>query len=152
MIKFWLFIFARRTPRIAGMDAKANTYFRVHRECSARSCKLEGIPRAFSPRKFIIITLICAFFIPFKVLADTNFWEITQRLDPCTPPWRGWLYYQKDLTVNFSGGKIIFSSNSDGPGDTYVYDRIDIIVTRPDGSVAPFTKFYLPNDTCSGSG
>ncbi|MCA9910109.1 MAG: hypothetical protein KC519_15735, partial [Anaerolineae bacterium] len=55
---------------------------------------------------------------------------------------RGEVFFSYDFSVSYAGGNMTLSANSDGTGNTLVDDAIEIVVTRPDGSVVRFVHSY----------
>lgn len=97
------------------------------------------------------VSLVIFFFIfiifPGETLAATVSYTITPWIAPYPAPSVGATFYTKDLTVTYQSGKIILSGNSDGTGNTFADDAVEITVTKPDGSTGTFDHSY--QSTCS---
>ncbi len=96
----------------------------------------------------IILILILLFTIfPQKALAATFPYLITSGVPARPPTTVGETFFQKDIIINYTSGNIILSRNSDGSGNTWADDAINITVTRDNSSPLSFTHSYQTNCT-----
>lgn len=105
------------------------------------------MPTFKSLQGIVFILIFLATFGSQKAFAATIPYAITTGI-PAIPVTRGVTFFTTEFIVNYQTGRIILSANSDGTGNTQVDDMIEIIVTRPDGTIRSFNHFY-PSQNCS---
>lgn len=95
-------------------------------------------------RIFIVFIgiIILSFSVSQQILAATVPYTITAGI-PGYPPSRfGITFFETDLTVNFQSGKIIFSGQPNGLGNTFVDDAINMTVKGPDNITRTYIHYY----------
>ncbi len=86
-------------------------------------------------RLFISLAFIFSFvvFIPSNVLAATISYLITEGVVAYQVSVKGEVFLEKNLTIEYKGGQVIFSSNPDGTGATYADDAV-VMTFKKQGS------------------
>jgi murein DD-endopeptidase MepM/ murein hydrolase activator NlpD len=100
---------------------------------------------------FLFFSAIVVLFFPPIVLAATIPYLITPGITAYQISKTGETFYEKDLTIQYVSGKIIFSSNPDGTGDTFVDDAIEMTITKQGGTAQKFIQNYQNNCTSPGA-
>lgn len=96
----------------------------------------------------LVYLIFCIFFLvkPDLTFASTLSYTITTGI-PGMAVTRNAVFYTTEFKVNYQSGRIIFSSNPDGTGNTQVDDVINMTILRPNGTITSFSHYY-PSGFC----
>lgn len=84
---------------------------------------------------WIIFSIFFLILTPASIFAATIPYTITEGI-PGRHAVTGETFLTVDFTVNYQAGKIIYSGQPDGNGNTGVDDAASIIVVHPDGTTS----------------
>ncbi len=108
------------------------------------------MPRFYQALVLVFIFVTIFFGSVKSVEAVTIPYQITSGIS-AIPVVKGSVFFTKQITINFQGGKILLARNPDGTGATKVDDVIGMRVVRENGTLGLFTHRYA-STTCSSLG
>ena len=87
------------------------------------------------------MTLVCLFGTQPSAIAQAEGWaqKITDAIPATSQTGE---IFKANLTVNFTSGRILLSGNEEGTGRMAVDDHLYITVSRPDGTVTNYYRFF----------
>jgi murein DD-endopeptidase MepM/ murein hydrolase activator NlpD len=101
-------------------------------------------------RKIVFIALSIYFLAlgsTHTAYASTRNYPVTEGIAARPAASRGEVFFNKNLSINYSSGKIILAGKNDGTGNTFVDDGVRIRISHADGSTASFAHSY--QSSCS---